>query len=131
MYASARDWARFGLLYLNNGMAGGRRILPESWVAYSATPVPHTGYGAGFWISRVPGNMPEGIPWGLPGVPDDTYFGRGFLGQYLVIVPSRQLVVARFGWSNAKGADYQAVGRLVCEAIDALSPHQIHSGSLH
>jgi CubicO group peptidase (beta-lactamase class C family) len=117
MYAPARDWARFGQLYLDDGMAGTRRILPEGWVRYCTSPTLDSGYGAGFWLCGVPGNMPEGIPWGLPGVPPDTFLGRGFLGQYLVIVPSRRLVVARFGWANAFGADYQGVARLVAEAV--------------
>jgi len=118
MYASARDWARFGLLYLNDGMAGGRRILPENWVKESTTSaVPGAAYGSGFWLNTLgtPNNLCG--PWGMPGVPSDAYFARGYLGQYTVVVPSRQLVVVRLGVSHGHCGHIESVGKLVQSVV--------------
>lgn len=122
MYASARDWARFGELYLNDGVADGRRILPPGWAAYSASPTLQTGYGAGFWTNRViEGSVPVwDAPWGMPELPRDMFFGRGYMGQYLVIVPSEHLVVARFGLTHGAST---GIGNAVAHIISALHAH--------
>src|SRR5204862_7392529 len=59
MLASARDWARFGLLYLNDGEVGGRRMLHEDWVDFSAAATLDTDYGAGFWTNRSEHDTPR------------------------------------------------------------------------
>ena len=89
---------------------------------YSTTPTLDTGYGAGFWTNRVAGHIPwSRVPWSIPGAPRDAFFARGMLGQYVVVVPSERLVVARFGVSHGSGSDIEGVGRLVADVIGALT----------
>lgn len=100
VFASVRDYARLGLLYLNDGMWNGERILPEGWVAYTRTPTPHApaerSYGAQFWLNT--GTDPAVRRWPL--LPDDTFAMNGHQGQHVVIVPSRDAVVVRVGLSE-------------------------------
>jgi CubicO group peptidase (beta-lactamase class C family) len=121
LLASARDWARFGQLYLDDGVADGRRLLPEGWVKASATPTLDTGYGAGFWTNRKAGNVPGwGAPWGLSQAPADAFFARGFMGQFIVVVPSRRVVIVRLSVSPVRGDDIEETDRLVGEVLTAL-----------
>lgn len=90
-YLSARDWVRFGLLYLNDGVWNGERILPEGWAKFSGTAAPgdkDRNYGGMFWVNQKP--MMERVP-------KDTYWSAGFMGQVTMIIPSRKLVVVRMG----------------------------------
>ena len=66
-FASARDWARFGLLYLGDGVAGGRRVLAEGWVAAARVPTLDAGYGRGFWLNNTDAPRPLPGRWGMPG----------------------------------------------------------------
>jgi CubicO group peptidase (beta-lactamase class C family) len=123
MLASARDWARFGLLYLNDGVVGGERLLPSGWVDYSAAATSGSerfGYGAGFWTNRGEG---EGQRYRIArGVPADAFFARGANGQYIIIVPSQRLVVARFGSTFTPRDDMDVVARLVADVIAVMPP---------
>lgn len=119
MLASARDWARFGQLYLNDGVAGGKRILPEGWVKYSAelTPGAWVGQGAGFWTNL-------GDSFGADyrvehGMPRDAFFAKGTIGQYVVIVPSEKLVIVRLGRSPNWPGEADGVFQLVADVIAA------------
>ncbi len=87
-WASARDWARVGQLYLNNGYWDGESVLPASWVSFVQEDAKHAKdvYGGQFWL-----NNPH------PGLPEDTYYMGGFHGQRVIIIPSEELVVVRLG----------------------------------
>jgi CubicO group peptidase (beta-lactamase class C family) len=116
MWTSAYDLARFGELYLNDGvLPSGKRILPEGWVKYVSTPSgpqPPSGtfgYGAGFWLL----NKEQGVP-------SDTISANGNRGQYVVIVPSRDVVIVRRGEDPpGSGFDIAAFTRDVLAAIPA------------
>jgi CubicO group peptidase (beta-lactamase class C family) len=118
MLASARDWARFGLLYLNDGVIGGRRILHEDWVDFSAAATLDTDYGAGFWTNRSEHEHAKGRI--RLGIPRDAFFASGDLGQRIVIIPSQHLVVVRLGDSVDPTGDIRGLGRLVKEVIAAV-----------
>jgi CubicO group peptidase (beta-lactamase class C family) len=124
MLASARDWARFGLLFLNDGVVGGERLLPDGWVDYSARLTPHSerfGYGAGFWTNRADNG---GARYRIgTGMPRDSFMARGAFGQYVAIVPSQRLVVVRLGMSFADRDDVETVGRLIAD-VATLSAHK-------
>lgn len=99
LYATPRDFARFGLLYLNDGIApDGSRILPEGWVAYSRKATLDSSYGAGFWTND--GSSQFAANRIAQGFPKDGFFASGNEGQRIYIVPSAHLVMVRFGYSK-------------------------------
>jgi len=119
MFATARDWARFGLLFLNDGVWLGERILPEGWVAYSTTPTPKAPqgrYGAHWWLNAGEPDDPGDRPF--PDLPTDTFSARGFEGQEVVVIPSRELVLVRLGQSRPESTyDSNGFGAAVLAAI--------------
>jgi CubicO group peptidase (beta-lactamase class C family) len=117
MLASARDWARFGLLYLQDGMAGDKRILHEDWVDLSAAATLDTDYGAGFWTNRSEHENAKGRV--AMGIPRNAFFASGDLGQRIVILPTQRMVIVRLGDSVDPTGDIRGLGRLVKEAIAA------------
>ena len=118
MLASARDWAKFGLLYLNDGVVGGKRILHEDWVDFCAAATLDTDYAAGFWTNR--SEHPNAQGRVRLGMPRDAFFASGDLGQRIVIMPSQHLVVVRLGDSVDPTGDIRGVARLVKEVIAAM-----------
>jgi CubicO group peptidase (beta-lactamase class C family) len=94
VWTTSRDLARMGLLYLNDGVWQGERILPPGWGSYVARHGPAQaasgyGYGATFWT------FPKGS-----GLPADAYVARGNRGQYLAIIPSRRILIVRRGFDG-------------------------------
>jgi len=101
VWTTARDLARLGQLYLNDGVWDNERILPKGWAKYVSTPAPAQpsnrqgdnadkpgrGYGAQFWLYE-----------NYPGVPNGTYAALGNRGQFVIIVPSRNVVIVRRGY---------------------------------
>jgi CubicO group peptidase (beta-lactamase class C family) len=118
MLASARDWAKFGLLYLNDGVVGGKRILHEDWVDFSAAATLDTDYGAGFWTNR--SEHASAKDRVRAGIPRDAFFASGDLGQRIVIMPTQHLVVVRLGDSVDPSGDIRGLTRLVKEVIAAV-----------
>ncbi|MDA7947467.1 MAG: beta-lactamase family protein [Hyphomicrobiaceae bacterium] len=117
-YASARDWARLGLLYLNDGVWQGKRILPEGWVRSSLAPTPHSQgqYGAHLWLTVPAFLRPASAS--QHNIPEDAFFMLGHDGQMIAIVPSRDLVVVRLGLSRRRNAwDHNAFLSGILEAI--------------
>ncbi len=93
-YCTARDWARFGLLFLNNGVFAGDTILSAGWVDFMKTAAPASDgkYAGTFWLKE-----PEEEN-ALTDVPGDIFFADGFLGQRIYIVPSKNLIAVRLGF---------------------------------
>jgi CubicO group peptidase (beta-lactamase class C family) len=117
MMASARDWAKFGLLYLHDGEVGGRRILHEDWVDFCAAATLDTDYAAGFWTNR--SEHPNAKARIQLGIPRDAFFASGDLGQRVLIMPSQRLVVVRLGDSIDPSGDMRGLAQLVKEVISA------------
>jgi CubicO group peptidase (beta-lactamase class C family) len=118
LYASARDFARFGELYRLDGVWKGRRILPKGWVAFARTPTVQPAYGAGFWLEARPDNNPLSLMGGAG--PMDTFSAQGHGGQVIAIVPSKALVVVRLGLMDDDDPTWKAFGQWLTPIVNAL-----------
>ncbi|MBE9545036.1 MAG: serine hydrolase [Proteobacteria bacterium] len=97
-FATPRDWARFGLLYLQDGAWQGEQLFSPGWVTYTTTPTPGAPkgeYGAHIWLNAGSAADPDDRRW--PGAPRDTFAALGFQEQKVIVIPSRKLVLVRFG----------------------------------
>ncbi len=100
VWTTARDLARIGQLYLQEGVWAGEQILAPGWSDFVASPAPvqpesDFGYGAQFWLLNT-----------SPGVPKDSFAAMGHRGQYLVIIPSMDLVIVRRGYDISGGTSF-------------------------
>lgn len=112
LYATARDYARFGLLFENDGVFNGERILPEGWVKYTTTVASASNgrYGSFFWLNRSKV---------LPSAPEDMYSCDGHDGQHIYILPTQELVVVVLGYSpTSKGG--MDINRLLKDILSTL-----------
>jgi hypothetical protein len=110
-WANARDWAKFGLLYLNNGNWNAEQILSQEWIDYTTRPVAGSDglYGGHFWLNA--GKI-------YPDVPKDLFSANGFQGQHVFIIPSRDLVVVRFGLAEHPEFDLNVFLKQILEAVE-------------
>lgn len=101
-WATTRDWAKFGILYLHKGDWNGDRIFAESWVDYITKPTEHSNgtYGAHFWLNA------EGK---YPDLPRDMYSANGFQGQRVFIIPSKDMVIVRTGLEEQSDAQFNTL----------------------
>ena len=114
VWATARDLARIGQLYLQDGMWGNERLLAEDWAEFVRTPAPAqpangAGYGAQFWLMT-----------DATGVPAGTFYAAGNRGQYIVILPSLDAVIVRQGFDVIGGAQFD-INRFTADIVTALN----------
>lgn len=113
-YGTARNWARLGMLYLNDGVWNGERLLPEGFVKFVSTPAPawpDSAYGGMVWVNA-------GGAW--PNLPRDAFAFRGAGGQDTYIIPSKDMVIVRMGHfpgSRIGLRDLQRAQQLLMEAV--------------
>ena len=125
MFATARDWARFGLLFLNDGVvatgdSAGTRLLSREWIEYSRRPTKTNTegiYGAHWWLNTTPQNPSNGEPR-MPKLPTNIIIASGFEGQYIFVVPDHDLVVVRLGLDRGKRVDIESVVAEIVETLD-------------
>ncbi|CAN5256137.1 serine hydrolase [soil metagenome] len=115
-HGTARDWARFGQLHLQDGVWNGERILPEGWVDFVRSPAPADPdhhYGGQFWLNA--GGR-------YPSIPEDAYWAGGARGQVTMVIPSRNVVIARLGHSLNADSFHSYMDRVVHDVLGAIDP---------
>lgn len=113
-WATTRDWAKFGQLMLDNGVWNNEQILSPNWTKYISTPnkTSNGEYGGQWWLNK--GNY-------MPNVPEDCFYADGYQGQRIFIIPSKDLVIVRFGLTQLERTDFyplfdELIGN-ICKSI--------------
>jgi len=128
-WATGRDYARLGYLYLRNGVWNGERVLPEGWVDFGRTPgpAPNTDtYGAQWWLTPPHGTgRPDRSLIVDPSL-TDAFSAQGYEGQIIVIVPSKDLVLVRLGRFDGGSEAWDALGDWAGRLIGAFGDRPQH-----
>ncbi|MCP3965788.1 MAG: serine hydrolase [Lentisphaerae bacterium] len=124
-YATARDWARLGQFVLNDGVLNGHRLIPEGWIkrtikptlSYHSSTITNDplgmSYGMHWWINK---KNDKNENW-MNDVPNDAIIAWGHYGQYLMIIPSRRLIIVRLGQEKENSWDENHFVRLILAAL--------------
>jgi len=128
IFTTSQDMARFGYLFLNDGIWEGKRLLPQGWVAYSTTIAPayyttklsksdmaDPAYGALWWLNR---DIPEkNMKRAFPDAPDDMFIAMGHWGQYIFIIPSLDMVIVYTGDNRDDAFNINTFLKLIIDSI--------------
>lgn len=112
-WATARDFARFGYLYLRDGVWEDQRVLPEGWVDFARTPGPDLDadvYGAQWWLTPTQGSGRPMRSLITDNRMADAFSAQGYEGQIIVVVPSKDLVMVRLGLFHGGLEAWDALG---------------------
>ncbi len=115
VFATARDWAKFGLLYYNNGMVNGQQLFSNDWVKQTVAPFAADRlqqYGYQFWLNGF--NKEDPSQRKFPAAPADMFYAGGYAGQNVFVIPSKKLVIVRLGF---KKCDENELLRKILECV--------------
>ncbi len=131
LYMSPRDMARFGLLFLAKGKWGDKQIIHPDWIKFSTTLSPAIAnsppwkspggrtpetYGAHWWLNKAHPKTPEKKPW--PDLPSSGFAAKGHWGQYIFVLPSHNVVIARTGNDRGPSMDLNALIKYAVEMVE-------------
>lgn len=125
VYATPREFAKFGFLFLNDGCWAGERVMPEGWVKASTTPSEafvasagegeKTPSGYSWWLNTATPSQNKPKPW--PDLPDDAYAAQGHWGQRIIVIPSEDVVIVRTGDDRKGSIPVNELAKLALEVV--------------